>query len=214
MAAGDTWFHGDGITWFEGADGRADFDYSARGFVAEDHGGCEDVGADGAVVPVVYLFWERMGSQSVLMLMLVLRSFSLRDKGAQENDSTAAYIAPTNTRIFDLDQNIMWGFYLRYRPVLKLDFVDPLKDKREVLRPSRTRTSVSLCIFFLIVRAGILQGCGGIRCRFNGCCRCFCGSGAHFGKSKQSETLCYVTEYERFSVHRRLLSPETMRWAD
>ena len=51
--------HGDTIAGFEGGDGRADFQDNAGGFVAEDHGLVDDVGADAAVLPVMDLEDER-----------------------------------------------------------------------------------------------------------------------------------------------------------
>ena len=73
----------------------------------------------------------------------------------------------------------MWVFDLRYRSVFEPDFVDPLENEGEVLRASRTRTSVGLYILFLILRAGVWQGYGGIRYWFNIFCRCLRGSGTH-----------------------------------
>lgn len=51
--AGDSGLEGDTVTNLEVLDGWADLGDDAGGFVAEDHGGAEDKGADGAVGAVV-----------------------------------------------------------------------------------------------------------------------------------------------------------------
>jgi hypothetical protein len=55
VAAGGSGFDGDAVAEFEGCDGGADSGDCAGGFVAEAHGGFEDEGADGAMLPVVHV---------------------------------------------------------------------------------------------------------------------------------------------------------------
>lgn len=71
----------------------------------------------------------------------------------------------------------MWILDLWYRPILKPDFIDTFENEGEVLRSSRTFTSVSLDI--LLVRIGVGRQGDGVRYRFNLCCL---GSGIHFWK--------------------------------
>lgn len=55
VAARGSGLDGDAVAEFEGCDCRADGGDGAGGFVAEAHGGFENEGADGAMLPVVYV---------------------------------------------------------------------------------------------------------------------------------------------------------------
>lgn len=51
----DSRFHAHAVAGFEARDGLTDLGYDSGAFVAQDHGGFDDEGADGAVGPVVHV---------------------------------------------------------------------------------------------------------------------------------------------------------------
>lgn len=130
--------------------------------MAEDHGGGEGVGADGAVGPVVYLEREKIMLGKGRLLEARVRF------GGQKRASS--YIAPADARIFHLHQDIIGGFELRHRPVLEPDFIDTFEDEGEVLlRSRRTLTRVSGGVLLVLRGQGYGRGGGVVRYLFNLC---------------------------------------------